>query len=69
MARPGRSPRLRKGSPLAGKPLLGRITGFASAAQRCLATARLEVKLNLGSPAPWIIGLILGALGYLTART
>lgn len=39
------------------------------ALQRVLATARLETRLNLGSPAPWIIGLILGALGYLTART
>jgi len=47
-------------------------TGFAAggaAFQRLLATARLELRLNLGSPAPWIIGLVLGALGYLTART
>lgn len=40
-----------------------------AALHRLLATARLEIRLNLGSPAPWIIGLILGALGYLTART
>lgn len=42
---------------------------MGGALQRVLATASLEVRLNLGSPAPWIIGLILGALGYLTART
>jgi len=45
------------------------LQGFQSAIIRCLATARLEIRLNLGSPAPWIIGLILGALGYLTTRT
>lgn len=37
--------------------------------QRLLATAVLEVRLNLTVPAPWVIGLILAALGYLTVRT
>lgn len=46
-----------------------RLSGVWSAAMRCLATARLEARLGLGSPAPWVIGLILGILGYLRART
>jgi len=36
---------------------------------RLLATAILEVRLNLTVPAPWVIGLILAGLGYLTVRT
>lgn len=43
--------------------------GVGQAAQRCVATALLETRLNLASPAPWVMGLVLGALGYLTART
>lgn len=46
-----------------------RVGNLAAAAHRCLATARMEIRLNLGTPAPWVMGLVLGALGYLTART
>ncbi len=34
-----------------------------------MGTALLEVRLNLLSPSPWLIGLILGVLGYITVRT
>jgi hypothetical protein len=34
-----------------------------------VATALLEIRLNLGSPAPWVVGLALSALGYLIVRT
>lgn len=35
---------------------------------RVLGTAALEIRLNLGSPAPWLVGLVLAALGYLAVR-
>jgi hypothetical protein len=36
---------------------------------RTAATALLEIRLNLLTPAPWIVGLILAAFGYLAVRT
>ncbi len=46
-----------------------RLRNFIAAGQRCQATALLEARLNLATPAPWVMGLVLAALGYLTART
>jgi AhpC/TSA family protein len=40
-----------------------------SAISRILGTALLEIRLNLLSPAPWIMGLVLAGLGYLAVRT
>lgn len=40
-----------------------------AAAGRIWGTARLEVRLNLAGPAPWVIGLVLSAFGYLVVRT
>jgi hypothetical protein len=39
------------------------------AISRTLGTALLEVRLNVLSPPPWVIGLVLGALGYVVVRT
>ncbi|MBV9865607.1 MAG: hypothetical protein JO316_09675 [Abitibacteriaceae bacterium] len=36
---------------------------------RIWGTAVLETKLNLFNPAPWVMGLVLGAFGYLAVRT
>lgn len=36
---------------------------------RVIGTALLEIRLNLLSPSPWVMGLVLGTLGYLTVRT
>lgn len=36
--------------------------------QRIVATAAVELRLNVLTFAPWVIGLVLAALGYLTVR-
>jgi hypothetical protein len=43
--------------------------GVSASLGRCLGTALLEIRLNLFSATPWVIGLILSALGYLAVRT
>ncbi|MFN3647941.1 MAG: hypothetical protein ACK47B_00060 [Armatimonadota bacterium] len=50
-------PRLRRAA--------SRTAGFLA---RLLATARLEARLAIGSPAPWVVGAILGLLGYIAVR-
>src|SRR3954447_23103441 len=42
---------------------------FTGALQRIRATTLLEIRLNLLSPGPWIMGLVLAVLGYLAVRT
>ena len=44
------------------------ISNLKSSISRILGTALLEIRLNLSSPAPWVIGLVLAALGYLNVR-
>jgi len=56
---PARRAPLRPSSFAAGRAALGRLA----------ATAWLEVRLNLGVPAPWLIGVVLGGFGYLAVRT
>ena len=36
--------------------------------QRLLGTALLETRLNLLTPAPWVMGIVLAAFGYLAVR-
>src|SRR5947209_2078012 len=45
------------------------INSVRASAGRSWGTAILEVRLNLMSPAPWVIGVVLGAFGYLVVRT
>jgi hypothetical protein len=47
----------------------GAVARAAASLLRIGATAALELRLNLLGPAPWIIGIILAAFGYLVVRT
>ena len=47
-------------------PLVDRI---GASLRRTVATALLEVRLNVLSPGPWIVGLVLSVLAYIRVRT
>lgn len=42
---------------------------LAASLGRIATTARLETRLNLASPGPWVIGLFLSVFAYLIVRT
>lgn len=57
-------------SPRPGGAALARgAAAFLGALARLLGTAWLEIRLNLFSPAPWIVGGLLATFGYLAVRT
>lgn len=64
-----RDERPRAWPPTAPAGVAVRVGELAAAGQRALATAAIELRLNLFSPAPWVVALALGALGYLAVRT
>jgi len=53
--------------PMTNSPLF--IATTRAALGRVWGTALLEMRLNLFSPAPWVMGLVLAAFGYLAVRT
>ena len=59
----------RRAAPLAALGSRVSPAALAASLNRVVATALLEIRLNLGSPAPWVVGLALAALGYLIVPT
>lgn len=49
--------------------LAKKASDFQAGMVRTLATARVEARLNLMTPAPWVVGFILAVFAYLLVRT
>ncbi len=49
--------------------LVGGLATVAAPLARLLSTARLELRLNIFSPAPWVIALVLAGFGAVAAKT
>lgn len=54
-------------TPVRPNPTAG-LQNARAIALRVIGTAILETRLNLFSPAPWVMGIVLAAFGYLAVR-